>query len=165
MLSRQTFRSRYARVVSVLLLLGAVSAIVGCTPFSNFRSQCECASCKYSGAADLSGCWEGTWCSQHSGHNGYLDAVITPCGGGKYHARFHATFFKFFSYEYETTLTAYAQDGVYHFSGQKDLGRIAGGMYYYNGTTTACDFYATYCSSKDHGVFKMRRKSCTACCR
>jgi hypothetical protein len=159
----QSFPSRYVRhSMAVVLFILAASASVGCTPFSNFRQQCACAARRP--AVDPTGCWEGCWASHTSSHNGRLSAIITRCTDTSYHVRFHATFFKLFSYEYEITMQAVERDGTWYFSGQKDLGKLAGGMYTYHATVTPCDFNATYRTCKDHGVFVMHRKVST-CCR
>jgi hypothetical protein len=159
----QSLPSRYARQLAAVALLAVVASIAGCTPFSNFRQQCACAARRP--AVDPAGCWAGSWQACTSSHKGCLDAIITNCDNTQFNVRFHATFFKVFSYEYEITLTAYEQDGVWHFHGQKDLGKLAGGMYYYDGTVTATDFRATYRTCKDNGVFVMCRQTCDCCCR
>lgn len=123
---------------------------------------------RHADAADMAGCWSGYWASHCSTHKGCLKAIITRCNESTYHVRFHATFFKFLSYEYEMTLQAtQADDGTYHFTGQKDLGRLAGGMYYYSGTATATTFTAHYHCCKDQGVFVMQRQAgcCSTCCK
>jgi hypothetical protein len=159
----QSLPNRYARTLIVLAIVLATAG-TGCTPFSNFNRECACAA-RHRGP-DPAGCWEGCWASHTTPHKGKLNAVITRCDACHYHIRFHTTFFKIFQAEYEIDVTGYDRgDGVYVFSGQKDLGKVVGGVFTFNGTTTATDFHATYRSCKDHGVFVMKRKVASTCCK
>jgi hypothetical protein len=105
----------------------------------------------------FAGLWEGTWESHYNGHNGKLRAIITNCGHGQYHARYHATFAFVVPYAYDTVHSAVQQAGVTYFSGQQDLGCLAGGLYHYSGYADGSTFVASYRADKDHGVFRMRR--------
>ena len=119
-----------------------------------------------SDAADLAGCWEGTWNSCSTGHKGVLRAKITPCSDGvHYRADFEGTFFKFLPFQYSVVLTVTQPGDPVEFQGQQDLGRLAGGVYRYTGYATDCEFHANYGASKDHGKFVMRRVSCCNCCQ
>ena len=115
--------------------------------------------------AILAGAWEGTWESEINGHHGRLRAVITPRGDGRYHARFHATFAVILPYEYEVCLTGAKDDAIAYFSGEADLGCLAGGVYRCSGCADQCEFIARYCAKKDKGTFRMRRVSgvCVSC--
>jgi hypothetical protein len=116
-------------------------------------------------AADLAGTWEGTWESCSSGHHGKLRATIVPTADGRYCATFTGTFFKFMPFKYQVILTAEeGEEGGVDFSGQSDLGRLAGGCYQYSGQADECTFEATYHSCKDHGCFSMKRVA-NPCCR
>ena len=150
------------RLAFAVLVLATVS---GCTVGTDFWRQCSCVQSRYAGASDLSGCWHGCWRSDNTSHNGKLRAVITPCGNGRYHLRFHGTFFKLLSFEYEIDMTAQATDTGYYVSGQKDLGQLVGGVFYYSGQVTGDDFVVNYRSCKDHGVFILRRQRCGNCCQ
>jgi hypothetical protein len=152
-----------ARALAVVTLLSAG----GCTIGTDFWRQCACVSSAYAGARDLSGCWDGCWTSHTTGHNGQLQAVITPCRGNTFHVRFHGTFFKLLSFEYEIDMTGTPTESGYAISGQKDLGKLAGGMFYYSGYVRGDDFVVTYRTCKDHGVFVMKRLHsgrCTSSC-
>ena len=113
---------------------------------------------------NLAGLWEGTWESQYNGHSGKLRAIITPCGNGQYRARYHATFALIVPYSYDTTHTATHAGAVTYFSGEQDLGCLAGGLYRYNGQADGACFTATYRADKDYGVFRMRRVGCGTNC-
>jgi hypothetical protein len=58
------------------------------------------------------------------------------------------------------SITLSAQDGgerVVEFSGKKDLGGLAGGMYEYRGSADGTTFDSKYESKSDHGTFHMTR--------
>lgn len=138
----------------------------GCSTLSGFHrdwnSPCCCA-----GGEGLAGCWEGCWESHCTGHHGKLQAIISKVDETHYCARFHGTFFKFLPFEYSMLLSATPAGDGFRLAGQKDLGKLAGGVYRYEGQATACDFLANYKSCKDRGVFVMRRRDCNqcSCCR
>jgi hypothetical protein len=112
-------------------------------------------------AVDLSGCWEGTWVSNQSGHKGKLRATITRIDANHYNASFTGTFFKVLPFRYSVVMTVVEDTGdVVHLKGQKDLGKLAGGCYYYTSRATCCCFHTDYCSKKDHGTFDMQRVPC-----
>lgn len=140
----------------VFLLLAVCLVGAGCTPFTNFWRKCNAAACCASGC-DLSGCWEGCWRSEKCGHKGPLHAILTRCDDCHYHARFHARFWKFFTYEYEVVLNAIPQGEYWCLSGAKRLGI---GMFHYSGTATPCHFHCRYHSCNDYGVFVLDRKCC-----
>ena len=45
----------------------------------------------------------------------------------------------------------------YQFTGEADLGKLAGGVYQYNGTGTTNRIEINYRSLKDHGTFQLQR--------
>lgn len=153
-------RRRLSAALRRIVILLAVASCAGCTLFTGYERRWDRAS--HIAPVDLSGAWEGSWHSEQSTHKGCLRAIITRVDDTHFCARFHATFFKFFSYEYTIVLYAVPDNDHWNLSGQKDLGRLAGGMYYYRGVATACNFRACYTSCKDHGVFEMKR-SVSAC--
>ena len=114
---------------------------------------------------NLAGLWEGTWESDYNGHNGKLRAIITPCGPGQYHAHYHATFAVVIPFAYETVHSASDHGSITYFSGEQDLGALAGGVYHYNGHADGSTFVASYRADKDYGTFQMRRvRSGGGCC-
>ncbi|MBI3853796.1 MAG: hypothetical protein HY298_26525 [Verrucomicrobia bacterium] len=106
--------------------------------------------------ADIQGRWRGTWASEVSAHTGKLRCIITKQDDGKYQARYHANYRKILSFSYTVTLDATYTNGIYKFSGDADLG-WAGGVYHYAGQANTTNFYSTYQSRNDHGIFQMRR--------
>ena len=45
----------------------------------------------------------------------------------------------------------------YEFTGEADLGKLAGGVYQYGGTGTTNRIDINYRADKDHGTFKLER--------
>ena len=153
---RPVSRLALATVALTLLWSSGCSALSGF--HRDFNSPCSCAN-----GEGLAGCWEGCWESHCTGHHGKLQAIITQVDETHYCARFHGTFFKFLPFEYYMLLTATPDAERYALAGQKDLGKLAGGVYRYQGRATSTDFLANYTSCKDRGVFVMRRCGATSC--
>ena len=144
------------------LAAACLLASVGCC--SSFQREWDAAGC-YCGHGDgLSGRWEGTWESHSNGHKGKLRAIITRCGEDQYYAHYRATWAMILPFEFELPMTASETDGVHHFTGQADLGCLAGGNYTYSGTAAGGCYQANYCARKDHGVFSMARLPDGGCC-
>jgi hypothetical protein len=141
----------------VLLLTGLLlAATPGCSSFE--RSWRSAASMPVS-AHSLAGRWEGSWRSDVNGHEGRLRCLITPKDqeGDVFEARFHATYLKVLRFGYTVPLTARFTNEAWHFQGEADLGKMAGGVFHYAGTATNQRFYSTYRSRSDHGTFEMQR--------
>jgi hypothetical protein len=113
-------------------------------------------------ADSIEGRWIGTWKSEAHGHSGGLRCIITPSDRRHYHADFRATYFWLFSFGYEMDLLARTTDGatqpsIVYFSGEADLGWLAGGKYTYEGRADPKNFFCSYRSEKDHGTFQLVR--------
>jgi hypothetical protein len=105
----------------------------------------------------ITGRWEGRWLSDANAHTGKLRCLLTPESGGKFRARFHATFWKIFHAGYTVTLVAESQGGTWQFHGEENLGGLGGGVYHYEGHASPTNFFSTYKSDYDHGTFELRR--------
>jgi hypothetical protein len=55
------------------------------------------------------------------------------------------------------TLHAEVDGDIWRFRGQEDLGFFSGGVYTYEGRTDGEEFYSTYDSLLDKGIFQMKR--------
>jgi hypothetical protein len=108
-------------------------------------------------ASEISGPWEGRWLSDVNGHTGKLRCLLSKKDEARYHARFWATYWKVFRFTYGVELNGSEEDGKWKFTGQEDLGKLAGGIYRYDGFVTLTNFYANYQSKYDHGTFRMNR--------
>ena len=105
----------------------------------------------------LVGQWEGTWTSSSCSMGGALSCTITKSADGKYVAAFSAIFGGIFTHKSTVTLSAQPGADGWTFKGQEDLGLLAGGVYSYEGRCDGKEFYSTYDSTFDKGVFKMTR--------
>lgn len=109
----------------------------------------------------MAGPWDGEWRSDANGHHGRLRCLMSPLSDEAWQARFHAKYkiFKFIpiSFGYTVELTGKETNGHHTFQGEEDLGKLAGGIYHYEGEATAEEFFSTYRSQYDHGTFHMRR--------
>lgn len=131
-----------------------LAATTGC---SSFERSWRAAASIPSSAHSLAGRWEGSWRSDVNGHQGRLRCLITPQTGDVFEARFHATYLKVLRFGYTVPLTARFTNDAWHFHGEADLGKMAGGVFHYAGTATSQRFHSTYRSRSDHGTFEMQR--------
>lgn len=136
--------------VAVLLLLMAC----GCSTFN--RDWKEAAQ-QPTPSDSIEGRWEGEWLSEVNGHSGKLRCLLLRAGDERCAARFRATYGKVFRFSYTVPLTVQPHYGGWEFNGQENLGRLAGGVYYYEGRASPTNFFSTYRSKYDHGIFGLRR--------
>lgn len=108
-------------------------------------------------AGDISGPWEGRWLSDKNGHTGRLRCIMTATGTNGYNAHFHATFWKIFRASYQVPFAATNAGTRFTFTGESNLGKLAGGTYTYAGSADPSNFSATYRSKYDQGTFEMKR--------
>lgn len=106
----------------------------------------------------IEGRWEGNWLSANNGHQGKLRCIVTATNDS-YSARFRATYMKIFRFSYSIPLEVMRTNDLWYFRSSVDLGKMAGGVYEYEGTATSNRFYSTYSSKYDHGDFEMSRPS------
>jgi len=139
--------------ISLLLfvLLGA-----GCSTFKRDWNRAATADATHQREQILPGRWDGNWKSDVNGHHGRLRCIVNGAGTN-YVARFHANYWKIFSFTYSVPLRAELQKDNCHFSGQANLGWFAGGIYSYEGSASRSEFNATYHCKYDHGTFQMSR--------
>jgi hypothetical protein len=137
----------------VLLVLTAV-LLCGC---STFNRDWKKAARQPVPAGSIEGRWDGKWLSGVNGHTGRLRCLLTRGDDRRYQARFRATYWKVFRYSYAVSLRFEPREGEWHFTGDEDLGKLAGGIYHYEGRATATDFFSTYQSKYDHGTFQLQR--------
>lgn len=92
-----------------------------------------------------------------NGHEGNLRCLITLKTNATCQARFRATYGKLLRFTYTVPLNLHPHFDGWEFDGEENLGRLAGGVYFYEGRANATNFFSTYRSKYDHGVFEMRR--------
>ncbi|MDB6026874.1 MAG: hypothetical protein JWM68_3097 [Verrucomicrobiales bacterium] len=105
----------------------------------------------------VAGRWEGIWKSDANQHSDKLRCLLTQVSDGKYEARFRAKYKKVLSFSYTATFQGTKKDSEFSFSGDADLGKLAGGIYYYRGEISPTNFVSTYRSKYDHGTFHLAR--------
>ncbi len=148
-------RTRFMPALALALLLTAIVLGGGC---SSFNHEWKRAAANPVPQAGLQGRWQGTWHSDANGHAGKLRCVVTKTEDAMYRARFHAKYMKVLSFGYTVFLKAEptATNG-FAFSGQANLGSMAGGVYHYEGHADTTNFFSTYSCKYDHGTFQMAR--------
>lgn len=105
----------------------------------------------------INGPWAGNWKSDVNGHHGSLKCVVTKTSETTYRAHYRAHFLKIFRYTYAATLSGHETNGVVTLQGEADLGKLAGGVYKYEGNATPSEFRSSYSSKHDHGNYQMTR--------
>lgn len=140
-----------------LLLPGACLAFLLLPGCSSYNREWRQAVQQPAPATSLAGAWEGHWISDVNGHNDRLRCVINENQAGEYSAHFRANYKRIFHFSYTVPLRVQPGADGYTFSGEADLGKLAGGLYTYAGNATGANFLSTYQSKYDHGKFEMTR--------
>jgi hypothetical protein len=109
------------------------------------------------GPEGISGRWEGEWISAVTGHRGRLRCVINPVAPALWRMHFRGEYSGFFRACYSTDFTVVAGPDRWTFSGESDLGVLAGGAYTYQGHATLDALLCSYRSARDHGEFRLSR--------
>jgi hypothetical protein len=143
-------------------LLAALALwLCGC---SSFEKNWRTAARQPVREGSVAGRWEGRWLSDANGHHGRLRAIITERTPREADVQFHADY-KLIAGKWLTVSFGYGlrletepvTNGIVRFRGSEDLGVFAGGIYRYEGWATATNFFSTYSSKYDRGVFEMNR--------
>lgn len=138
------------------LCAGLVLALTGCSSTA-FNREWKRAGAQPTPARDISGRWAGAWRSDANQHRGDLRCIVTPLTPEQYRFYYNATFWKIFNGSYTITQQVQRVDHTFKMRGGADLGTIYGGYYTYEGEATPTNFFSTYRSKHDHGVFRMTR--------
>lgn len=136
-------------VVCLALLSGS-----GC---STFNRDWQEAAARPVPAGSLEGRWEGRWLSDVNGHTGKLRCIVARETGSQYEFHYWATFWKLFRATYKVHLHVRPVDIGYELRGEENLGKLAGGVYQYEGRVSGTNFTSTYRSPYDHGTFRLTR--------
>jgi hypothetical protein len=107
--------------------------------------------------ADISGRWDGEWVSEVNGHRGQLKCIVIRLDAYQCRASFHATYWNFLRACYSVNLTVNEVNGRFKFHGEVDLGKLAGGVYQYEGEVADKEYFSTYKCRYDHGAFHLHR--------
>ena len=108
---------------------------------------------------DITGRWQGHWTSEATGHHDALRCLVIKVDDNNYDAKFHAAYKRWitFRFGYTVRLEAAPSNNVIRFHGAENLGRLAGGLYTYDGFANPTNFFSRYKSKYDHGTFQMSR--------
>jgi hypothetical protein len=152
-------RNRYIAVMSsrAWRLFGvglAFPLLAGC---SSFTRDWKAAASAPMPTTDISGRWEGTWQNTNNTHRDKMRAILTRISDGEYRARFHAKYAKILGFSYATTFHGTWTSGEFVFHGEENLGKLAGGLYKYDGRISPTNFFSTYDSKHDVGTFTLKR--------
>lgn len=139
------------------ILLAALLLVLLSCGCSTFNRDWKRAMQQPMPSDSIAGGWEGRWSSKMNGHNGRLRCLIVVEGDDWCIARFQATYAKIFRFNSRVMLTLQPHYGGWEFNGEEDLGKLAGGVYYYEGRASPTNFFSTYRSKYDHGIFQMHR--------
>ncbi len=141
-------------IVRALLVMALLSVLPGC---STFERDWKAMADQEAPGAGIEGRWNGTWLSDSNGHGGGLRCIISREEDDTLLARYHATYGKALTFEYDMPMAVVVDGEVYHFSAEADLGWLAGGVYEYDGTVEGDQFRSNYECKSDHGTFEMER--------
>lgn len=148
------------RLLSSSLVIAAGLALGACTcPLAGGKCPLRSATAtpaKVQPADAFSGHWTGTWQSAVTGHHGPLACDFTKVDAKHYDARFKASW-GMLSGKFDVVFNTQRHGHELRFQGQKDLGKLYGGVYRYDGKVTPDRFFSTYKAADDHGTFTMHR--------
>ncbi len=139
-------------MLKVFYLAVAIFVCTGCSSFNRDWRKMPPEVSSY-----IEGRWEGTWQSDSPGHAGRLRCLLTKVEEGKYEAKFHAKYKKVLGFGYTAILDGNTEAELFKFSGEADLGKLAGGIYRYDGKISPTNFFSTYKSKYDNGTLTLRR--------
>jgi len=146
----------FLKILASMSLLAALLFAGGCSTFNyDWRAAQQPPP-----PNDLQGRWQGVWVSQVTGHKNELRCLVTKLDDATYQARFHAKYRKGWftvTFNYTVPLKAVKTDDSFNFTGDADLGSLAGGLYHYDGHAAGTNFFSTYSCKYDHGTFQMAR--------
>lgn len=141
----------------IALALAVLLPLLGTTGCSTYQREWRAAAAAPVAPGSIEGAWDGMWLSDHNGHNGRLQAILTKVDADTYEARFKARYMTILSFSQTTLLKARPGTGRLEFAGENDLGKAYGGIYTYAGHATDAEFFSTYKCSIDHGKFELKR--------
>jgi hypothetical protein len=141
---------KQTRAIGLLLL----AFLCGC---SSFNRDWRRASVPPQSENSIEGRWEGRWMSDANHHHGGLRCLMVWGTNSLYQARFRATYGGIFHFSYTVRLETQPHYAGWEFNGEADLGRLAGGVYYYEGRATPTNLISTYRSKSDHGILDLHR--------
>jgi len=144
----------FRRPFAAISLAGGLFLTGGCTTFNHdWNKTAE----QPTPPAGLTGRWQGVWVSDATHHTDKLRCVVTKHDDGTYAARFQAKYHTVLTFGYTIPLKVETATNGFTFSGEANLGWLAGGVYHYEGHADTTNYFSTYSSKYDHGTFQMSR--------
>jgi hypothetical protein len=137
-----------------VLLLALLAFLCGCSSFNRDWKHAQTAVVNEN---SIAGRWEGYWISS-GGHHGRLRCLMSPETNSICQARFHAIYGRIFHFTYTVPLEMQPHDLGWEFNGEANLGKLAGGVYYYEGRATTTNLISTYRCKYEHGKFELERR-------
>ncbi|HUS34439.1 MAG TPA: hypothetical protein VM680_03710 [Verrucomicrobiae bacterium] len=144
-------------MIVLMKMVWSVAAILWLCGCSSFNKEWKAALKAPIPQNSIEGPWTGEWRSEKNGHHGALRCVVSKASEKTYRAHYHAVYWKILRFSYAATLNAEQTNGAVHLRGEANLGKLAGGVYKYDGSATSAEFRSTYSSKYDHGTFDMSR--------
>ena len=106
---------------------------------------------------DFSGCWTGIWSNETKGWEGSLRCIITNTGESEYTADLEAKWLAVFSLHYAVDFQAVNHGGLWHFSGESDLGFFSDGLHTFSGKASNEKIYTTCQCAGGRGTIELHR--------
>ena len=131
-----------------------VQALSGCSTV--YYQQWKRAGRESEATSGITGRWEGTLQSNVNQHTGKLRCIVTETDTGNYDFHYWARW-SLFAGTYHLYLPVQEENSVFSFEGSKNLGKLVGGKYSFEGSGRGDSFDADYKSKYDHGRFIMTR--------
>jgi len=141
----------------VAFILAIAAGLVGLTGCSSFHKEWKAAMKSPIPTDSIDGPWIGDWKSDANGHHGPLKCLVTKTSDRMYQAHYRAYYKKILRFTYVATLNGRETNGLVTLQGEADLGKLAGGVYKYEGKATPTEFRSSYECKYDHGKYQMMR--------
>jgi hypothetical protein len=135
-----------------MVLLAVAQLLVGCSSVYNQKWKRAAVQTE----KGVVGRWEGSWLSAVNQHTGKLKCIVSETSTEEYDFHYWARW-SVFSWTYHLKLPIEEIDTVTTFSGTKNLGKLAGGAFEFDGKVEGDQFEARYNSKFDRGQFTMNR--------
>ena len=137
-----------------IVLLVMAQLVTGCSTVYN--QKWRRAAIQEEAPTGVVGRWEGSWLSAANQHTGKLRCIVSETSTDEYDFHYWARW-SLFSWTYHLKLPIKETESTTSFSGTKNLGKIAGGAFEFEGKVEGDEFEANYNSKFDHGQFRMNR--------
>ena len=156
---RSAFHTQPLRTPLVLALMLALTLLAaGCSTTTEFDQVWDAAGSTPTPDDSITGQWVGQWQNENGGHSGKMRAVITRLDDTHYLAQYHAKYGGMFTFESVVPLRIEQTEAQrVEFSGEANLGSMAGGLYEYTGHATPDEFISDYTSRGNTGTYELTR--------